>query len=105
MKKYTQSFAIILILTFLVGCASNNAVKIQASVNNYYYYTNRFEEVCPSYDSSVCTEYKVQATLLQRWEKLLKEATEAVNRGGELPLQLKALDKVEKELKDKTHGW
>ena len=99
MKKLVSIIILSLCLTGLTACTSATT-QVQNSVNAYYYYTTRFEEVCPTYDSKDCPQYKPAATLLQKWEKQLKDAKDAVNRGGKLPLQLKALKDTEHKVRD-----
>lgn len=103
MKKTTFIFIIIL---SLVGCSTAPPTQVLTSINSYYYYTDRFTEKCPSYDSTVCPELSLQKDILAAWYKRIKEANSAINRGGDLPLQLKALKDVEKKFKKGAKdGW
>ena len=81
-----------------IGCASQTT-QIKSSVNDYYFYANRFQDKCPSYDSTQCPQFKTEADNLKTWFKALKEAQEAATRGGNLPLQLKALKNIEGKVK------
>lgn len=92
-----KRFVVLFLALLVVGCTSD-INRVKTSLNDYTYYANRFEEKCPSYDSAICTELKAQADGLKKWNKAIHEAQEAVSRGGKLPLQLKALKTIEKEV-------
>lgn len=77
----------------LTGCASN-AKTILTSGNNYRWHHARQAEVCPG--APGCAE---RAALLDRWWKYLGEAETAISKGGDMPLQIKSLKKVEKEVR------
>lgn len=93
-------------LSLVVLTSCTTAIEhVKNSQNDYYYYNNRFTDKCPTRDSNNCPEFKDQSVLLQKWFVQLKEADDAINRGGKLPLQEKALTTTEKEMKKKAKGW
>ena len=85
---------------FMAGCASP-AKQILTSANGYHYYHARYQEACPSRSApaDLCSSWYAG---LSRWHKRLNEANDALQRGGKLPLQLRAVKKSEKEAKKWT---
>jgi len=93
----------------MAGCASP-ATRILTSANGYHYHFARYSETCNTpmplpngvgtlaiYTTpSACDE---KAESLRRWHTALGEANGALQRGGNLPLQLDALKQVEKGTK------
>lgn len=73
----------------LCGCASP-ANRVRASVNAYEFRNARHREVCPG--PPACP---ASAKALQRWDKAIIEAKDALQRGGPMPLQLGALKAAE----------
>lgn len=113
MKRILLSLLIVLSL-FSIGCQSwfsttptsifaVNEVKLNQ--NDYYYYIARFKEHCPSNDSNICTELKPQADFLKKWYTAIEEAGAAVQRGGKLPHQRKALKDLEMKSSTMFKGW
>lgn len=90
---------ILVIVITAIGCSTSPPKKVLTSINSYYYYTDRFTDRCPSYDTADCPEFVTQKNTLNTWNKLIKEAKKAIDRGGDLPLQLKALNNIEKKFK------
>ena len=84
----------------LAGCTSP-ARQILTSANGYHYYHARYQEACPSRSApaDLCSSWYAG---LSRWHKRLNEANDALQRGGKLPLQLRAVKKSEKEAKKWT---
>ncbi len=104
MKKF-QLFIGILVLTALTSCGSTEGFKIKTSINNYYYYYNRFKDACPSEKKAECPQVLDQGLALDEWYKRISEAKEANERGGKLPLQLEALKKAQNVSESKCNGW
>lgn len=102
-----KKIAFILIFVLLtLGCSTAPPTQVLTNINSYYYYSDRFTDRCPSYDTKDCPELIPQRDVLLEWNKLIKQANDAVNRGGELPLQLKSLKEVEKKFrKGVRNGW
>ncbi len=96
MKRFIY---ILVLLLATIGCTTSPPKKVLTSINSYYYFTDRFTDKCPSYNTADCPELIPQRNTLNTWNKLIKEAEKAIDRGGELPLQLKALNNIEKKFK------
>jgi len=85
---------VLLCVMGMAGCASP-ASQILTSANGYHFWHARHSERCPSPTEALCKETSV----LTRWHTALTEANGALQRGGNLPLQLDALKQVEKGTK------
>lgn len=90
--------ALLLSVVLLTGCGATGGKKVVNSVNDFYYYNARYEERCVNVVGPKA-ECAATAVALEAWKSGLKEADEASKRGGNFPLQIKHLSKLEKETK------
>jgi len=78
------------------GCGTSQPDRVMASVNAFHYYNARYEERCVPSGPKGCAATN---TALRAWRKGLDEAGEALKRGGEIPLQVAHVKRLEKETK------
>ena len=89
------SFLLLVGGLLLSSCSTAPAYRILTSVNAYEFTTARYAEACRpnTLPSPPC----VKRVLARReWAKALNESRAALNRGGDFPRQLAALEAAEK---------
>jgi len=93
--SYPRAVAGAAALIFLVAC-HGNVYKVATFQNNYDFRIARYNESCRiSSPPAWCAAYY---TDLLAAEKALKEANTALQHGGAMPLQLKAVKAADKAL-------
>lgn len=100
-RRVVSSYGVtVLLLSSLLGLGcSSSTTQILTSANAYHYHHSRYSEQCVGDHATGAPNCAERFHALQDWRKYLEEAEEAVERGGKLPLQLHALEAVEKRLK------
>lgn len=81
----------------MAGCSAPAEKKVLTSANAYAFYEARYSDVCVAVTGPASCD--AQFAVLKTWRTRLDEAQVAIKRGGELPLQLGELKRVEKEAK------
>lgn len=84
----------VLAAVLAVGCGTSQPDRVMASVNAFHYYNARYEERCVPSGPKGCAATNAA---LKAWRKGLDEAGAALKRGGEIPLQVAHVKKLEKE--------
>jgi len=80
----------------MLGCASSQQDEVMASVNAWDFYNHRYDERCVPTGPVGCSATNAA---LKTWKKGLDEAGVALTRGGEIPLQVAHVKRLEKEAK------